>query len=352
MGVNDFLESLVDKQVNWLDDSSDIVISSRIRLARNLKEFPYSTKYTSDDREKISQQIESVLKRISILRDTVFIKIDELSLLDRYFLMERHLVSQDFVKGNNCAVVISPDESISIMINEEDHLRMQSIIAGVKIEEAWNIIDNLDDELSKYLDYAFSSQWGYLTSCPTNLGTGLRVSCMVHLPAIVLTKRINKILELLSKLSLNVRGLFGEGTDIIGSFFQISNQVSLGITEEALCDNLREVIIQIKDQEMSSREYLQKKHKVSLEDSIWRAWGILSNCRLINTKETLQYLSLLRLGVDLGIIKQIERKDINALFIIIQPAHLQKLVGKELEEGERDIVRANILRKRLGGKNV
>jgi protein arginine kinase len=245
------------------------------------------------------------------------------------------------------------------MINEEDHLRMQVIAAGFDLNNCWETLNEIDNLLSKKVPFSFSSDLGYLTACPTNVGTGLRASCMLHLPALILTKRINKILELLARISFTTRGLFGEGTQALGNFFQISNQVSLGLSEQELIDNLIGVVNQVKTQEMDARDTLMKKLRPNLEDSIWRALGILRNSRLISSKEALGHLSILSLGLDLGIIKDNDifaqgdgKGLINSLFMMIQPAHLQKIESKSLKGAQRDYVRAEILRKKLGGRNV
>jgi protein arginine kinase len=236
------------------------------------------------------------------------------------------------------------------MINEEDHLRMQVMTSGFDLKFCWQVIDEIDNELSKYVEFAFSMPFGYLTACPTNVGTALRASCMLHLPALVLTKRIGKVLELLAKILFTTRGLFGEGTQALGDFFQVSNQASLGLCETELIDNLSGVVKQVKEQEVDARNLLFKKHKFNLEDNIWRSFGILKNCRLISSKEALSHLSMLCLGSDLGIINNIKRELINSLFISIQPAHLQKIEAKELREEERDYTRAQILRDKLSQK--
>ena len=343
-------ESFLNEKI-WPDShgGTGVVISSRLRLARNLEDFPFPSKADSFQQKKILEGIKSVYSEIGPLRGSVFVDMSDVDSIDKYILLERHLISQEHLKGEHKAVIISKDEVISIMINEEDHLRIQVIKGGFNFDEAYRIINKVDDDFSRHYRLAFSEDLGYLTSCPTNTGTGLRISSMLHLPGLILTKRINKVLELLAKLSHTARGLFGEGTQAMGNFFQISNQVSLGFKEDELKDNLINIIRQIEDQELSARDFLLKKHKHSLEDNIWRSWGMLTHCRLINSGEAFSHLSMLRLGVDLGIINSTTREEIKDLFVIIQPGHLQKAEGKILNEKERDFVRAEILRKRLGG---
>ena len=344
-------ENFLENSKGWLNaegPDSDIVISSRIRLARNIENYPFPVKATVSHKAEITQKIKSVYGRIKSIQDALFVDMDKVNDLDKQFLLERHLVSQEhlqLIEGKS--LIVSDSEVFSLMINEEDHLRMQVIVSGFNLKEAWRLMNELDDDFSKYLVFSFLPDIGYLTSCPTNLGTGLRASCMLHLPALVLTKRINRMLELLAKLSFTTRGLFGEGTQALGNFFQISNQVSLGFSEEEIIDNLFGVVRQIKEQELRSREIILKRHQYSFEDKAWRSLGILKNCRLISTKEALSHLSMLCTGVDLGIIKGIDRRLVNNLFIIIQPAHLQKMEQKELSEKKRDYIRAAILREKL-----
>lgn len=342
---------LINNKNSWLNQEcppGDIIFSSRIRLARNLSDYPFPNRLNKVKKEAVLKRIKDAYNQVDCLRDSVFLNVDDLDDVLKHLLLERHLISREHttaVKGKG--VIVSSDERIAIMINEEDHLRLQVISCGFDLWACWQTVDKIDNELSGILDFAFMPDWGYLTSCPTNVGTALRVSCMVRLPALVITKRINKILDLLAKISFTVRGLFGEGTAAYGDFFQISNQACLGICEKELIENLITVVNQIKEQEIDARTSLVKKHKFSIEDNVWRALGILKNCRLISSKEALSHLSMLSLGLDLGIIKEIKAKTINNLFIIIQPAHLQKMEGRILKEQERDYIRAEVIRKQL-----
>jgi len=344
-------EDFLNNKNTWLNGtgpSADIIFSSRIRLARNLSEFPFPSRAAPKQREDILNKIREVLRKIKLLKKAVFILMEDLTDLDRQFLLERHLVSQEHIvsfKGKG--LIVSNEENIALMINEEDHLRIQVMTSGFNLKLCWEFIDEIDNELSKSLDFAFSPSLWYLTSCPTNVGTALRSSCMLHLPALVLTKRLNKVLELLAKISFTTRGLFGEGTQALGDFFQISNQVSLGLSEAELIDNLCGVVNQVKEQEMDARNSLLKRHKINLEDNVWRSLGILRNSRLVSSKEALSHLSMLSLGLDLGIINNIKREEVNSLFVIIQPAHLQKIENRVLKEEERDYIRAQVLRAKL-----
>ena len=353
-------EDFLTSKSSWLNGqgpSSDIVFSSRIRLARNISDYPFPSRATPRQRNTVLEKLSKVIPTVGRLEASAFVEIQKLKPLDRLFLMERHLVSQEHIAFYESSelqgrgLIVSPDERIAVMINEEDHIRAQFITSGFDLNFCWQMMNVIDDELSQKLSYAFSPDFGYLAACTTNVGTGLRASCMLHLPALVLTKNINKILELLAKISFTTRGLFGEGTQALGNFFQISNQISLGVSEEELIDNLAGVVNQVKEQEIDARDRLLKnKYKLNIEDGIWRALGILKNCRLITTKEALSHLSMLSLGLDLGIIKDIKKELLNNLIIVIQPAHLQKIENKTLKETERDYIRAGILREWLKSK--
>jgi len=235
------------------------------------------------------------------------------------------------------------------MINEEDHLRIQVMHSGLNLHETWKIIDMIDDKLSGILQYAFLNTWGYLTACPTNTGTAMRGSVMLHLPALVMTKQINKVLTAIAKLSFASRGFYGEGTQARGNFYQISNQVSLGHSEEDIIQNINGLIRQVIEQEEQARQALILQNKPMLEDKIFRSLGVIKNAHIISSQETIELLSMVRLGMDLGLVKNIDRCTINELLILIQPAHLQKIEGKKLSATARDIRRASLMREKLGG---
>jgi protein arginine kinase len=277
--------------------------------------------------------------------------MDKISPIDRQFLIERHLISREHsIDPEYKAVFISDREIISIMVNEEDHLRLQAIQSGFVLSQTWDIIKSLDDDLSSRLKFAFSQEWGYLTACPTNTGTGMRASVMMHLPAIVFTHQTNNLVSAVSKLGMTVRGFFGEGTEATGNFFQISNQVTMGHKEEEIIDNLKRVITQIIGQERGSREFLKAKKRDITEDRISRAYATLESAHIITSKETIELLSLVRLGIDLKFITNVDISTLNELFLLTQPAHLQKLEGKQLNAAERDIKRSQIIRNKLGMK--
>ena len=347
------LDDLINHTCEWLrgtGPNSDIVISSRIRMARNLNKLPFPHRANKKQQEEILNKTREAIENSDYLKKTMFLELASLDNVDKQFLIERHLMSREHAsKSNHKAIVISEEEIVSIMINEEDHLRIQVMQSGFNLFEAWQIIDRIDDELSAKLDFAFLPEWGYLTACPTNTGTGLRGSVMLHLPALVMNKQINKVLQVINKLSFTARGLYGEGTQALGNFFQISNQVALGHNEDEIIDNIHGVIKQLIEQETQARAVMMSGNKELLVDRISRSFGTLKNAHIISSNETVELLSMVRLGLDLGIIKDVERGLINELFILIQPAHLQKLKGEKLSSQERDVRRAAIIREKLAG---
>ncbi|MBN3040951.1 MAG: protein arginine kinase [Candidatus Omnitrophica bacterium] len=348
-------DEFLNNQSSWLSGrgpESEIVFSTRIRLARNLSNIPFPFRSAAKEKQKVVEMVKDVHGSIEGLKNCGFYHLKDIDSLDKQLLLERHLVSQEYIASDEGrGLILGHDEEISIMINEEDHLRMQVLASGFDLQKCWNTLDSIDNAFSNKLSFSFLPDLGFLTACPTNVGTALRASCMLHLPALILTKRINKILELLARISFTTRGLFGEGTQALGDFFQISNQISLGLSEQELIGNLSGVVNQVKGQEIDARDTLLKKHRINLEDNVWRALGVMKNSRLITSKEALSHLSILSLGLDLGIIrdndlspKGLGRNLLNRLFIVIQPAHLQKIEGKPLNENERDFIRASILR--------
>ena len=346
------LDDLLNNTGEWIRCTGpvcDIVMSSRVRLARNLANYPFSHWASKKEQEAILVAAKESILFIKKLKDSMFVEIGKLDAIDKQFLVERHLMSKEhMIDAENKGLCVGQDEVISIMINEEDHLRMQVMKSGFNLKEAWQIINDMDTELGNLLDFAYSVDFGYLTACPTNAGTGMRASVMLHLPSLVMTKQIGKVLQAITKLSLTARGLYGEGTEASGNFFQISNQVSLGHKEEDIIDNIERIIRQIVEHEQSARETLLSQNREALEDKIWRAYGTLKSAHIITSNETIDLLSLVRLGVDLGVIKQSDRTLINELFVITQPAHLQKLEKKKLGPNQRDVKRAEIIRERLG----
>ena len=345
------LNDLLNQTSEWLKGigpNSDIVISSRIRLARNLDKLPFPHWTSKKQGEQVLGAIGEAIAKVDYLKNLTMFILQDLDSVDKQFLIERHLMSYEHAqKADHKAVAIDDAEIVSIMINEEDHIRFQVMQSGLNLFEAWNIINRIDDSLSKELNFAFSPDWGYLTACPTNTGTGMRGSVMLHLPALVMTQAINRILAAIAKLSFTTRGLYGEGTQASGNFFQISNQVSLGHSEDDVIAKINGLIRQIIEQEGQAREALLSRNRAMLEDKIYRSFGILKSAYIISSQETIELLSMVRLGCDLSVIKDIDRRKVNELFIITQPAHLQKSENKKLTSQERDIKRADIIRSRL-----
>jgi len=348
------LNDLLNHTSEWLKGAgpnSDIVISSRIRFARNLDKIPFPHWANKKQGKEILDTIEEAVSKIEPLKKAAIFKIADLDNIDRQFLIERHLMSYEHAqKSNSKAVIIDEEEITAIMVNEEDHLRIQVMQSGFNLFEAYNIINNTDDCLARELSFAFLPDWGYLTACPTNTGTGMRGSVMLHLPALVMTRQINQVLAAIAKLSFTTRGLYGEGTQATGNFFQVSNQVSLGHSETEIIENINGLIRQIIEQENQSRHTLLTQNRAMLEDKINRSFGILKSAHIISSQETTELMSLLRLGSDLGIIKDLNRRTINELFIITQPAHLQKIENKKLSSQERDLKRAELIRSKLSGQ--
>ncbi len=343
------LDDLVKEPGEWLKGkgaNAKIVISSRVRLARNLDAISFPGWAGKREREEVLGRFAESISSCPVLKNSLFLELNKTPALDKQFLVERYLISREFAESKiERAVVISEKEMVSLMINEEDHLRLQSLHAGFEIEEAWRLVNQIDDEIGKKARYAFSDQWGFLTACPTNCGTGLRASVMLHLPALVMTKQINKVFQALSKVGVAVRGFYGEGTQASGNFFQVSNQITLGQSEEEIIDNLERIIRQIIDHEERGRELLLNESRYELEDKVGRAYGILEYSYIISSKEAIELLSLFRLGADVGLTPEIPIESQNKLLIIIQPAHLQKMEGKILTPAERDKKRADIIKK-------
>ena len=348
------IDYLLKQTCEWLKGTgpnSDIVMSSRVRLARNLENLPFSH-WANKKQEKESLDILSqAAANVDLMRGGVLVGMAELDDVDKQFLLERHLISREHIlQPEYKAVIIGDKEAVSVMINEEDHLRIQVMQSGFNLQECWRIASRLDDSLHKRVKFAYHNEWGYLTACPTNAGTGLRASVMLHLPSLVMTKQINRVLQAITKLGMTARGLYGEGTEAEGNFFQISNQMTMGSAEEDIIDNLERIIRQVIGHEENARKTLMKQNRDLLQDKICRSSGTLKSAHIINSKETLSLLSMVRLGVDMGFLNEIDRRAVNELFILTQPAHLQKIEGKVLSQAQRDVKRASLIRRRLEGK--
>ena len=334
----------------WLSESGpegDIVLSSRIRLARNIKDIPYPNNASDEDLLKVNTLIQDVLKD----KDKVklnYLSIDNMDELEKYIFVEKYLISPAHVKeGVYRGLLTNREENISAMINEEDHIRIQVFLSGLNLKKAWDKADMIDDLLEEKLDFAFSEKWGYLSACPTNMGTGLRASVMMHLPALNLTNNIDRMLSAISKLGLVIRGIYGEGSDSSGNIYQISNQVTLGLNENDIIDNLESITKQIIGQEKNARKRLVKEQESDLKDSIYRAFGVLKNAYKINIEEAMELISNVRLGIDMGIIDNIDPLTLNQLIVLIRPAHLKKIMDINSEGKDNDIKRAKLIRNRL-----
>lgn len=340
----------------WIDGEgplNDIVISSRVRLARNLQEYPFPIALTKERSKEVVKRIsDSIIEGNTALKnDFNLMEIDKVPNNDKQVFIEKHLISPTLVeKPQKSAALINKDESVSIMINEEDHLRIQCLLPGFQLDEAWDLANKIDDILEENIEYAFDEKIGYLTSCPTNVGTGIRASVMIHLPALTMIGYMDRILQAANQIGLTVRGLYGEGSESEGNMYQISNQVTLGRSEEEIIDTLKEVTKQIIRKENDARSTLLANNRFKIEDKICRSFGILKNARIISSKEALKLISNVRLGIDLGIIEDIDVKTINNLMVEIQVGILQKIYGKSLSSNERDIKRANLIRERLSLK--
>ncbi|WP_240377853.1 protein arginine kinase [Bacillus piscicola] len=330
--------------------NGDIVLSTRIRLARNLDRFPFPTSASQESAQTLLQYVRKALSEdeYQSVGALEFLNMSDLSANEKRVLVEKHLISPYLAeKSQNGAVLLSNDESVSIMINEEDHIRLQCLFHGFQLNEGLVLTNGLDDWLEEKVAYAFDEKRGYLTSCPTNVGTGMRASVMMHLPALVMTKQLNRILPAINQLGLAVRGIYGEGSEALGNLFQISNQMTLGKSEEDITEDLRGVVMQVIQQERSARSSLMRSSKMQIEDKVFRSYGVLANSRIIDSKEAAKRLSDVRLGIDLDLIQGVSGNILNELMILTQPGFLQQYAGKDLTMNERDIRRAALIRERL-----
>jgi protein arginine kinase len=330
------------------NEQQTVVISSRVRLARNLRDAPFPGWAKKADRQRALDTIMAAVAALPEMKDGLSQSMDNFTALEKQLLVEKHLISREHAaKSVGSGVVINKAETVTLMINEEDHLRMQALLPGLCLRDVWGTIDHVDSGLEAQLDYAYSPKLGYLTACPTNVGTGIRASAMLHLPALVLAEQVNQIIQAVNKLGLAVRGLYGEGTEASGNLFQVSNQTTLGERELDLIERLHKVIHQIIEHELNARESLLEKRPQMIYDQIGRAYGILTNACVQSSKEAMNLLSMLRLGLDLDLVHRLDHQLIDELFLCTQPAHLQKHAGQKLNAEQRDLLRASLLRDRL-----
>ncbi len=347
------IEELIQDVGAWLAGDgpySDVVVSSRIRLARNIAGFPFLSKAGEDERRQIFRVLTDCIGDMDLGRDSLLIDIEETEEINRQVLVERHLISKQHAEGEGSrGVAIGAGEQRALMINEEDHLRIQVLRSGLQLSTLFEEVCQIDDTLGQCVDFAFDQRFGYLTACPTNVGTGIRVSVMLHLPALKLTNQLEKTFRAAKELRLAVRGLYGEGTDAVGDFFQVSNQTTLGKTEDEIVEHFgSDIIPKFVQYELAARESLLKDRLSMLDDKVWRAIGTLENARTISSDESLFLLSHLRMGVSMGRCTSVDVSRINEMFLRTQPAHLQKLQGRRLDGEERSIIRADYLRGMLG----
>lgn len=325
-----------------------IVLSSRVRLARNVQGFAFPGWAKKSERVRAMEVIRTAVDHLPVMVEGFSESMDNLTAIDKQILVERHLISREHAaKGAGSGMVVDRAESLSVMVNEEDHLRMQSLRPGLQLKEAWRAVDELDTALESRLPFAFSTEYGYLTACPTNVGTGIRVSAMLHLPGLVLAELVNQIIQSVNKLGLAVRGLYGEGTEALGNIFQVSNQMTLGETEAEIVERLSKVVHQMIEHELNARQKLLEEKSKVLHNHIGRAFGILANAYSISSKEAMNLLSLVRLGHDLRMFPGVPRALFDELQLITQPAHLQRVHAGKLGAEERDVLRSDLLRERL-----
>ncbi len=357
----DDLSTIADFGLGWLDasgDHSEIVLSTRVRLARNLQGHAFGARARLNDRKAVLGKMHEIVPRVSGLRETTIRDLPKMEPRTRRILLERRLVSRDLVGENGdgpqtgTAVVLSHRDPVSLMVNEEDHLRLQTLLSGLRLQEGWGLLDQLDEELGRELSYAYHHEFGFLTSCPTNVGTGLRASVLVHLPALVLTKEIGKVLQGLSQVGLTFRGLYGEGSEVVGNFFQLSNQTTLGKSEEDLVDHLDKIVRQVIQYELQARQVLLRDAAGVTEDKIWRAYGLLRHARSLSFEELMNLLSGVRLGASLKLLPGLRVYSLNKVMIFTQPAHLEEAAGRELPPSECDAHRAAYVRRILSTEGV
>ena len=341
------IDDLIFQSGEWLKNSgpdSNVVLSSRIRLARNLTTGPFPNRASHDERRQVLSRVREAISVNNYFNDSMVVELDNVNDLDCDFLVERHLMSRGLAADRGGGgLIVSREEMLALMVNEEDHLRLQMIQSGSNLFKGWEVVKKIDRDLSCLLPYAFDEDFGYLTACPTNTGTAMRASVMIHLPGLVMTGQIEKILAAINKLNFVARGFYGEGSESVGNFFQVSNQVSLGMSEEEIISKTSGVIDRFIEQEREARAAIIVGNRIGLEDSVFRAHGILKSARVITSQEAIELISMVRLGIDAGMIEG-DYNNLNEGFLMIQPAHLQKLAKRALDPAERDQLRAEVIR--------
>ena len=353
--MNDFT-GIPDHGLGWLEasgDHADIVLSTRVRVARNLQGHAFGPRARINDREAVLRRFKDSTAKAESLKGGTLMELPQVPVRTRRILLERRLVTRDLLgdeesgPARGTAVHLSWRKHVSVMVNEEDHLRVQSLVSGLRIQEAWRMVDRLDEELGRELPFAYHNTFGFLTSCPTNVGSGLRASVFMHLPGLVLTKEIGKVLQSLGQIGLTFRGLYGEGSEVVGNFFQVSNQTTLGKTEEDLVDHLDKMVRQVIQHELHARHVLLRDARAVTEDKIWRAYGLLRYARALSFEELMNLLSGVRLGLSLKLLPGLRVYTLNKLMIFTQPAHLEQAAGRDLPPQESDAHRAAYVRRVL-----
>ena len=349
MSLEKFMNDAISPWMRTKGPEDEIVLSSRIRLARNFQDKIFPTIADETELASITSFMEKNYDHQSPLNNEKLelIKMNDLHGIEKRVLVEKHLISPHLAKAKESAALISKNEQVSIMINEEDHVRIQMYFPGFQLNTALKEAFQIDDWIEEKIDYAFDETKGYLTSCPTNVGTGMRASVMIHLPALVFTKNIQRMIPAINQLGFVVRGIYGEGSEAQGNVFQISNQITLGKSEEDIIDDLQSIIRQLIEQERNARKHMMEKSKISVENRVFRSYGILKHSRIIESKEAASRISLLRLGIDLNLIDHISRNILNELMVLTQPGFLQQYANKPLNAKERDVLRASLIRDRL-----
>lgn len=350
------VSSLSDFGLGWLDASgphADVVFSTRLRLARNLQGHAFSTRLRDSERAQIYAQVKAAAEHNSDLKGGITFDLADLSPLSRRVLLERHLISRELagetgeppVRG--AGLILGPRDTVGLMINEEDHLRLQTLTSGLRLADSYDRIDRIDEELGSLIPFAYHQEFGFLTSCPTNVGTGLRASVLIHLPGLVLTKQIGQVLQSIGQMGLTFRGLYGENSEVIGNFFQISNQTTLGKSEEDLIEHLQKIVSKVIQVEIEKRDVLMRDAPAVMEDKIWRAYGLLRYARSLSFDEVMNLLSGVRLGVSMNLLKGLRVYTLNKIMIYAQTAHLEQAAGRTLSEAESDLHRAAYVRRVL-----
>jgi protein arginine kinase len=350
MAKRKFVKQALSQWMTGEGPDSEVVVSSRVRVARNLRNMPFPIMAATEQSLSVMEQLLGVAEsgRLNGLGKIEHVRLTELTELEKLVLVEKHLISPNLANDSrNAALILGPNEDISVMINEEDHLRIQYLCSGFQVREAWDMASKVDDIFEEQVDYAFDEKHGYLTSCPTNVGTGIRASVMMHLPALVMTGQINRILSAVTQVGLAVRGIYGEGSEATGNLFQVSNQVTLGQSEQEIIENLFQVAHQIIEHEKSARSKLLTESRLRVEDRVRRSFGILSQALIMDSKEASQRLSDIRLGSHLGLLPEVDPLSMNELLVSTQPGFLQMTFGEAMSPEDRDKSRADLIRSRL-----